>query len=194
LRYSGAAAVVVASLWAIATPLPDILIALDGRAIAARGGDGRLAVIKTGSDSFAVGEWLAADGDARTPGDASLKEGTKCDAAGCVARLKDGGFVALALSPDAFDDDCRRAAVLVTPGKGPSNCAAMINDRDLRMRTGAMALRRTGEGYAVTLTRPPGYDRPWARAAPLLVNDGAASTGPATRDATPRAEDLEPDD
>jgi competence protein ComEC len=112
-----------------------------------------------------------------------------------VARLRNGGFVALALSPDAFEDDCRRAAILVTSGKGPSSCAALINDRDLRMRTGAMTLRRAGDGFAVTPARPPGYDRPWARAVPVLVNEGTVqSTGPASRDASPRAEDLEAGD
>src|SRR6476469_8561972 len=124
LRWSGGAAVVIASLWALAAPPPDVFIASDGRTVAARRGDGRLAVIKTGSDSFAIREWLAADGDARLPGDASLSDGTKCDALGCVIRLKDGSFIAQALSPEAFADDCSRAAVVVTPGDGPLTCAA----------------------------------------------------------------------
>ena len=65
LRWSGGIAVVLACGWALATPSPDIFDASDGRVVAARGSDGQLAVIKTGSDSFAVREWLAADGDAR---------------------------------------------------------------------------------------------------------------------------------
>jgi competence protein ComEC len=192
LRWSGGLAVVIASLWALATPSPDVFIAADGRIVAARGGDGRLAVMKTGSDSFAVREWLAADGDARGPGDASLNEGTKCDGLGCVVRLPDGRFIALALSPEAFEDDCRRAAVVVTPGNGPSSCAAMTSDRRSRQQSGAITLRWAGEGFAVTPTRPKGYDRPWARAIPPAAATQGAS--PVARDATPRAEDLEPGD
>jgi competence protein ComEC len=195
LRWSGGVAVVIASLWALATPSPDILVASDGRVVAARGSDGRLAVIKTGSDHFAIREWLAADGDARAPGDPSLAEGTKCDAAGCVARLADGGFLALALSAEAFEDDCRRAAVVVTAGDGPSSCTSVVSDRRSRQRTGAVSLRRAGDGFAVTPTWPPGYDRPWARAVPSIAaaEVGAPGSRPA-RDATPRAEDLEAGD
>jgi competence protein ComEC len=195
LRWSGGIAVVLACVWALATPSPDIFVASDGRVVAARGSDGQLAVIKTGSDSFAVREWLAADGDARAPGDPSLPEGTKCDAAGCVARLADGRFVALALSPEAFEDDCRRAAVVVTAGHGPSSCQSIVSDRQSRLRTGAVSLRRAGDGFAITPTRMPGYDRPWAPAAPPIAEaEPAPGARPAARDVTPRAEDLEPGD
>ena len=43
-----------------------------------------------GSDTFAVREWLAADADARTAADATLRDGMTCDEIGCVARLADG--------------------------------------------------------------------------------------------------------
>jgi competence protein ComEC len=196
LRWSGGAAVVIASLWALAAPPPDVFIASDGRTVAARGGEGRLAVIKTGSDSFAVREWLAADGDARLPGDVSLNDGTKCDALGCVIRLKDGSFIAQAHSPEAFADDCIRAAVVITPGDGPLSCAAMTSDRLSRQQSGALTLRQSGEGFVVTSTRPQGYDRPWARAVPSAGDavSMAPGTPPAARDATPRAEDLEAGD
>jgi competence protein ComEC len=196
LRWSGAGAVALASLWALTTPLPDVFIASDGRAVAARGSDGKLAVLKTGSDSFAIREWLAGDGDARAPGDASLREGTKCDSLGCVARLQDGRFVALALTSEAFEDDCRRAAVVVTPNNGRSKCAALTSDRQSRRQTGAVTLQRVGDGVVATPTRPPGYDRPWARAVPSVAQtEPVTQRGqPATRDATPRVEDLEPGD
>jgi competence protein ComEC len=192
LRWSGAVTIALASLWAVSTPLPDMLIASDGRAVAARGSDGRLSVIKTGRDSFMIREWLAADADARAADDASLAQGITCDGIGCVARLKGGGYVALSLSPEAFADDCARAAVVVTTGNGPIACDAVLSDRASRQRTGGLTLRRQGEGFVITPTRPPGYDRPWARAVPLLTDAlPAPRTRPAARDATPRAEDME---
>ncbi|MGC2781457.1 MAG: ComEC/Rec2 family competence protein, partial [Bradyrhizobium sp.] len=58
LRWSGAVVLAAATVWAGATPLPDILISGDGRAVAVRGGDGRLHVMRTGKDVFVVKEWL----------------------------------------------------------------------------------------------------------------------------------------
>src|SRR5262245_28058643 len=43
--------------------------------------------------------WMSkggADADARTPKDSTLGEGIRCDAAGCVGRLRDGSLVAIA--------------------------------------------------------------------------------------------------
>ena len=56
----------------IRAPQPDVLIAPDGSAVAVRGADGRLAMVKSGSDTFAFREWLAADADARAPKDDTL--------------------------------------------------------------------------------------------------------------------------
>jgi competence protein ComEC len=67
LRWSGAVLAAAAALWAVLTPRADVLIAGDGQATAFRGSDGRLAVLHSGRDGFAIKEWLAADADARTP-------------------------------------------------------------------------------------------------------------------------------
>jgi competence protein ComEC len=65
LRWSGIAFVAIAVVWAIRVPVPDVLVANDGRSIALRGADGRLAVHHMGGDTFAIREWLAADADGR---------------------------------------------------------------------------------------------------------------------------------
>ena len=90
LRWSGAVLAVIACLWAVLTPRPDILVAADGQAAAIRGRNGQLSVLYSGRDSFAIKEWLAADGDTRDVKDASLREGVRCDAIGCIGTLKDG--------------------------------------------------------------------------------------------------------
>ena len=72
LRWSGGVLVVAACLWALLTPQPG-RAGRRGRAGAAfRGPDGRLAILRSGRDTFAVKEWLAADGDARLPKDQTL--------------------------------------------------------------------------------------------------------------------------
>jgi competence protein ComEC len=196
LRLAGALLLAVATLWAIRTPLPDVLIAPDGGSFAVRTAGGRLSILKAGNDTFAIQQWLAADADARSAKDKELGAGIACDEAGCVGRLADGAIVAIARTAEAFAEDCRRAAVVVSQRVAPPDCAALVIDRGVWQRGGAMALRRVGNGWEVTAARPPGYDRPWARGRPS-AEEGSPSPTPQRReprDATPRAEDLQPGD
>jgi competence protein ComEC len=196
LRWSGAVVVLGASVWAFRVPVPDVYVADRGDVVAVRGTSGKLAVMRTGtSDGFSVREWLGADADARTPTDATLRDGVACDEIGCVARLTDGTVVALPFAAEAFAEDCRIAALVVSQRTAPPSCSATLIDRTVWPRTGATALYRTGKSWDTVVAYPPGYDRPWARAAPRTDADVAASTNrPAPRDATPRAEDLAPED
>jgi competence protein ComEC len=193
LRWSGAVLVVAACLWAVATPRPDVLVAGDGQAAAVRGASGQLSVLHSGRDTFAVKEWLAADGDARTVKDVGLRDGVRCDAAGCISKLADGRLVSFALSAEAFAEDCARAAVVVSPREAPGACAAFLIDHKAWRANGAMALRWTGDRFEQSAARPSGYERPWARA-PRIAETAQAPTRPTSRDATPRTDDLEPGD
>jgi competence protein ComEC len=126
----------------IRAPQPDVLIAADGSAAALRGENGRLSMVKSGNDVFAFREWLAADADARTPKDNLLREGIRCDAAGCIGKLRDGSLVAIAKTIEAFEEDCRRATLVVSSRDAPPGCAALVVDRQGSWRrSGAMALR-----------------------------------------------------
>jgi competence protein ComEC len=137
LRWSGAVLVVVASLWVVMTLRPDVLVAGDGQVAALRGPAGRLAVLHSGRDTFAIKEWLAADGDARTVKDAGLHDGVLCDAAGCIGRLVDGRLVSVALTAEAVAEDCARAAVVVSARAAPGDCSALLVDRKLWLSHGA---------------------------------------------------------
>ncbi|QOZ25829.1 ComEC/Rec2 family competence protein [Bradyrhizobium sp. CCBAU 51753] len=199
LRWSGAALLVAALVWAVRAPLPDILISPDGRNVAVRGGDGRLHLMHSARDAFVVKEWLAADADARTAGDASLGEGVSCDEAGCVTRHRGGGFVALATRPEALADDCERAAVIVTARQVAQGCAASVIDAERLRRHGALALRRIGDGFAIDAVKPGSIDRPWSPAVPgdadseTTLRPPAGAARPAV-DATPAEADLQADD
>jgi competence protein ComEC len=192
-RWCGAILLVGAGLCAVATPRPDVLVANDGQAVAMRGRDGRLSVLHSGRDSFAIKEWLAADADARTPKDPSLSDGVSCDAIGCIGKLGDGRFVAMALEVEAFAEDCARAAVVVSARQAPSaSCAAILIDREVWRAGGALALRWTGERFEKTVTRPADHDRPWTRVASSPASSARVSASPG--DATPKPEILEADD
>jgi competence protein ComEC len=193
LRWTGVvfAALCVVGAWT--TPRPDILVSADAGMVAVRDSSGVMRVMATRRDGFALREWLAADGDTRTDKDDTLTEGTRCDPAGCVARLADGRAVALARTAEALVEDCERAAFVVTARNGPPACAAAIIDRNAARNAGAVAARLHGSAIAIEAARPDTYQRPWTppRAAPLA----AQPVRPAIpRDATPRPSDLEADD
>jgi competence protein ComEC len=196
LRFIGVLMIGGAIVLMIQAPQPDVLIAADGSAAAVRGENNRFSVLKSDGDLFAVREWLAADADARTPKDATLSDRIRCDAAGCIGRLRDGSLVAVAKTIEAFEEDCRRAVLVVSARDAPPGCAALVVDRQIWQRSGAMALRRLGDRFELTATRPLGYDRPWRRAV-APGSDAAApprATPPQPRDATPREDDLEAGD
>jgi competence protein ComEC len=193
LRWSGAVLAVVASVWAVTTPRPDVLVSADGQTAAIRGSNGQLAVLHAGRDSFAIKEWLAADGDGRTAKDASLNDSVQCDAVGCIGRLKDGRLVSMALSAEAFGEDCARAAVVVSPREAPAACAATVVDRYVWRAQGALTLRWTDGRFEQRAARPASYDRPWAPA-PRTASESGTTAVTLPRDATPRVEDLEAGD
>jgi competence protein ComEC len=165
-------------------------VAADGGAAAFRGSDGRLSVLYTGRDSFAVKEWLAADGDGRKPDDAALHEGVLCDAAGCIGHLKDGRLVSMVLSVEAFAEDCTRAAVVVSAREAHGSCAATLVDRNRWRASGAMGLRWTGDRFELSAARPANYKRPWTHG-PRNISPPARAIMP---DATPKMEDMEAGD
>jgi competence protein ComEC len=189
LRWLGAVALALAVVWALAVPQPDILVSADGRNVGVRGKDGRLHLMRTAKDAFQLKEWLAADADPRPASDSTLAEGVSCDEAGCVTQMADGGLVTLALRPEAFSDDCARAALVVTARQAPPACRPPVIDQDRLRRQGAMALRRTRDGFAVDAIRPKGLDRPWS---PAVAGDGEAETNLVTRPAVARPADATP--
>jgi len=196
LRFVGLLMIGAAIALMVRAPQPDVLIAGDGNAFAVRGADGRLSVVRSGSDVFAVREWLAADADARSPKDPALGSGIRCDAAGCVGQLRDGSLVAIAKAIEAFEEDCRRAALVVSASDAPPGCAAAMVDRAAWRRYGATALRRVGNRFEITPARPAGHERPWTRATAAAGEAPDASRPPSApvRDATPRPDDLEAGD
>ena len=164
LRLVGPLLMCCAVVWAIRTPQPDVLITADASAIAVRGADGRLAMFRTGSNAFAFREWLSADADARAPTDKGLGDNFRCDAVGCTANLADGSVVAIVKSAEAFEEDCRRAVLVVSGRDAPPGCAALVIDRQASRRSGAVALRRVDGVFKITPARSGGYDRPWSPA------------------------------
>jgi competence protein ComEC len=196
LRLVGLALGMIAAGLALTTPRPDVLIASDGRSVAVRGADGRLSLTRTSNDTFAVREWLAADADPRTRNDKSIGAAIHCDDDGCIGRLTDGRLVALSRTLASFAEDCRRATVIASPREAPPDCTApIVIDRSRWRDSGAVALYLHGRGIELDATRPPGYDRPWAPAdRPSVAAANRLRASDRAPDATPRSQDLQPED
>ena len=142
-------------------PRPDIYVARDGSGAAVRRADGRLVILGPVA-AFTVEQWLRADGDGRRASDPTLRDPGRCDAIGCTALLADGRAVSLLVDRRGFDEDCRRAAIVVSRYAAPSSCgAATILDRSHLAVHGATTLRVTTSGFVMETVRRPGEGRPW---------------------------------
>jgi competence protein ComEC len=195
LRWSGGALAAVCVWFAWKAPQPEVLISADAGMVGVRDSKGSLRVMSSRRDEFVLKEWLAAEGDSRSPKDPSLGDGARCDVNGCVARLADGQAVALSLTAEGISEDCEAAALVITQRRAPQGCAAIVIDRERVRSDGAMAAYRNGRTLILEAARPPTSQRPW------IVPRPAASAGvqlsPAVAppvDATPRRQDLEPEE
>jgi competence protein ComEC len=200
LRLAGAGVLAAGVVWAALTPAQDVFVATNGGSVAVRGEDGRLRAMRTGGDTFALREWLAADADARVPTDRTLTDGVSCDPSRCVTKDVQGRLVMLARQPQALAEGCATAALIVTLRPLPAGCQAMVIDRATLQARGAMTLRMSGQGsdslYVVEAARPMGVSRPWASAGddPSVLVPAFNPQTSTPRDATPREADVQPGD
>ena len=147
-RFAGVPLLLAALPIALLAPQPEILVDQNGLAAAGRGSDGRFQIVGK-EDKFEVENWLRADGDPRAANaKAEAGHSAGCDALGCIGKLADGGDVALIRMPDALDEDCRTASVLITRFPPPPGCTARatVIDHETLVRGGSEALYRLPAG------------------------------------------------
>jgi len=112
LRWWGLLPVAAGIVLAFSTPRADLFIASDARTVALRGNDGRLYFPVSPKDHYAAQRWLLRDGDSRAWREA-IKSNLACDGLGCIAR-QDGLVIALAMRPEALEEDCARADLVIS--------------------------------------------------------------------------------
>jgi competence protein ComEC len=153
-RWLGLVPMAVGAVLAWRAPLPDMLVASDAATIAIRGEDGLLHFLRKPQDKYAARDWLRRDGDGRDIEQAVGLPGTLCDGLGCVVTKtvvmgtsRRTVTIAAGLRPEALEDDCRRAQILVNAAqtlacKGP---ALVIDQRAAEQ----------GQGWRVSLSPIP---------------------------------------
>jgi competence protein ComEC len=144
---------------------PDILIARNGRDVAVRLANGKLALLHPARDRYAAASWLKRDGDVRMPGDAvaSAKDGVRCDSDGCVARLPSGVLLAQSARFDALHEDCAEAQIVVSavPTRFACRGPRLVIDRFDIARNGAYAIW-LAHGTRIETVRQSRGHRPWS--------------------------------
>lgn len=163
LRWLAMLPIAAAVMAGLRGPAFDLVVAQDGRSLMARDVTGRLRLVGASPGGFVLTQWLHADGDARSPQDPVFADAGGCDTLGCVARLGDGRTVALVRDARAFEEDCSRASIIVTPLRAPPYChAPLVLDRTALARTGAVEIRA---GPSDTLVVSGAHDgsRPWRK-------------------------------
>lgn len=147
---------------AASAPAPAVVVAADGRSAMVRQKDGRLALVGASPGPFVLDQWLRADGDPRAADDPTVRQGPRCDPSGCVALLADGRALAIVLKHGAFEEDCRRAIIVVAPIPAPAWCRPdMLFDEPYLARSGALALRPSGVRLDIQASRSALSVRPW---------------------------------
>jgi competence protein ComEC len=182
LRLLALAPVSVGLALASAPQVPDIFIARDGAGAFVRTQDGQWTVLGK-PPAFTLKQWLTAAGDSRLPTDPALRRPSSCDADGCVARLSDGKSIAFVTSRMALIEDCRRADLIVTPLRWPSDCATVLADPTRLDQTGAVTIAIRSGSWDYSFARPPGEMRRWQRQrAPMPNADPPPAGTPALPD------------
>ncbi|HEV2564514.1 MAG TPA: ComEC/Rec2 family competence protein [Microvirga sp.] len=170
----------------------DIFIDRDGAGAAIRSKGGQLTLVGRPSD-FVAEQWLRADGDGRGVDDGSLRRDARCDAAGCVVAATGGRWIAFVQDFSAFEEDCRRATVVVSRLEAPLNCGARFvwDGRALKER-GATTLRFNPEAVEVRSVRKGREIRSWSGAD--MPHDEALSARDRPRRARPVPEQDFPEE
>jgi competence protein ComEC len=163
-RLLGLALIAGGAALAPTLPVPDVIIGRGAELIAARGADGTLSAVGAGRTSFELERWLEHDGDARSVADAAKASAFRCDGIGCRATVK-GLAVAIARHPAAFAEDCRHAAIVISPIVSPRGCTSpkAVIDFFAARRAGTHALYIGADGsIRIETVADVRGTRPWS--------------------------------
>jgi competence protein ComEC len=163
-RLFGLAPAAIAAWLIFSTKAPDLLVARDGTTAAIRAADGHLRLLRPPADKYSAEEWLKRDGDSRTVQQslATRADGVLCDSYGCIAHTN-GITIAAASKPDALQEDCATAQIVVSavPTRGRCTGPLLLVDRFDVARNGAYAVWLSG-GIAVDTAQAERGARPWS--------------------------------
>jgi competence protein ComEC len=170
VRVAGLVPVAAGAMWALATPMPDLLVTGDGRHLAVRMDDGDLALLRDRAGDY-VRDMLAENGgvDAALPALAG-QDGARCSADLCLICVAKGGRRwRIAATRSGYLVPwvemiavCRAADIVVSDRRLPPGCAPrwLKLDRAALAATGGVAVT-LGTAPHVRTVRRAGARHPW---------------------------------
>jgi competence protein ComEC len=170
-RRWGMIPVAAGALWALLTPAPDLIVTGDGRHLAMRTADGRLAILRSRAGDYVRDTLAEAGGNEPDFLDLETLPDAACSDALCVATLEQGGrrwrllatrsrhTVAWAEMVRA----CAEADIIVADRNLPRGCTPrwLRADRSFLARTGGLSIR-LGDPPAVATVAERVGRHPWA--------------------------------
>jgi competence protein ComEC len=144
------------ALWALLTPAPDLIVTGDGRHLAMRTGDGRLAILRTRAGDYVRDTLAEAGGNEADFLDLETLPNAACSDALCTATLEGDGRRWRLLATRSRDvvpwpdmvRACAEADIVIADRGLPRDC------RPRWLRADRFFLQRTG-GLAILLGNPP---------------------------------------
>jgi competence protein ComEC len=119
LRIVGVLILLASTLFWAPSQVPDILLSEDGRAIAIKDGQGKLAMIYPRRNKFVRDIWLRAySGDEQ----GEILHRGRCNKDICTAKTRQGALVYVVYDPDYLTLACNQADILLAPKLRWVNC------------------------------------------------------------------------
>lgn len=177
VRIGGLLPVAAGAVWALATPMPDLLVTGDGRHLALRTANGEMALLRDRAGDY-VRDMMAENGgvDAELPA-LDGQDGARCSPDLCLVDVERGGRrwrIAAARSGYLVPwremiAVCRAADIVVAERRLPPGCTPkwLKLDRTLLAKTGGVAIT-LGARPEVRTVRRAGARHPWIGAEAVM--------------------------
>lgn len=187
-RYHGLLLIAVGASIAIAAPAPDLLVTGDGRHLAVRGNDGRVALLRPRTGDYMRDLLTERSGELAPPVDLDTVSAAHCGRDMCLISLERAGRVwqiaatrsAYPLSRSALIETCRAVDIVVSERRLPRNCTPrwLKLDKSFLARSGGLAISLSGPSVETVFQARD--DHPWRRTARGISSGATAPpAGPA---------------
>ncbi|RSU58284.1 ComEC/Rec2 family competence protein [Sphingomonas koreensis] len=173
MRLAGLVPAMAGAVWALATPMPDLLVTGDGRHLALRLPNGEVAILRDRAGDY-VRDMMAENGgvDAELPALADQRD-ARCSPDLCLIDVeREGRRWRIAATRSGYLVPwremiavCRSVDIVVSDRRLPPGCAPkwLKLDRALLAKTGGVAIT-LGERPSVRTVRQAGARHPWIEA------------------------------
>ncbi|HWV11765.1 MAG TPA: ComEC/Rec2 family competence protein, partial [Sphingobium sp.] len=169
LRWSGLVPVVAGAVIIVLSSPPDILVTADGRHVAVRGQDGRMAILRERAGNYVRDMIAESAGYEGTLAPISGLPEARCSMDLCMVAIKGGGRLwqllvtrtGVTVPRASLQRDCARADIVIADRRLPAWCRPRWLKADRRMlaRTGGLAIDL--DGGTVRTGKIAGDMHPW---------------------------------